>query len=226
MTNEAGKSRTLQVYGALRRALIEGEYMPGEKLKIEALCIRFEANSSAIREALARLTAERLVMAEAQKGFSVAPISRQELIDLTAVRVTVECLCLRESIANADLEWAGRIVALGYQLSTLKGARQKVRSEEAHQWHSLHEQLHSALAARCPNRWWRQIREQLYSQSERCRWLSGPADGGERDVDAEHNAIIEAALARDADKSTELMKEHLLKTVDSLLASSSVQDLP
>lgn len=226
MTDDARKSRTIQTYNALRRALIEAEYMPGEKLKIDTLCARFGANSSAIREALARLTAERLVVAEAQKGFAVAPISRRELIDLTSVRITVECLCLRESIANADLNWAGQIVAIGYQLTKLKGAMQKIGSEEANQWHSLHEQLHSALAARCRNKWWLRIREQLYFQSERYRWLAGPADGGERDVDAEHNAIIEAALAHDADRAVELMEIHLRTTADFLMNSSSVQDFP
>lgn len=224
-TDYIHKSRTTQTYDALRRAIIEAEYMPGEKLKIELLCSRFNANSSAVREALARLTAEQLVVAEAQKGFTVAPISRKELTDLTSVRVTVECLCLRESIENGDLNWAGQIVSIGYQLSRLKGAMQKIGSEEARSWHSLHEQLHSALVARCRNSWWLKIREQLFFQSERYRWLAGPAIGDGRDVEAEHNAIIEAALARDVNSAVEHMEIHLRATMEYLISSKIVQEI-
>src|SRR5271157_1164652 len=48
----------------------------------------------AVREALSRLSAEGLVIAESQKGYRVAPLSADELLDLTEARVEIERIAL------------------------------------------------------------------------------------------------------------------------------------
>lgn len=51
-----------------------------------------------VREALVRLTMEGLVLSEPSKGFVVAPISLDDLDDLTDTRIELETHCLRRSI--------------------------------------------------------------------------------------------------------------------------------
>ncbi len=75
----AGSTLTQNVYQRLRADLLACRLMPGQKLKIEELCERFSAGSSAVREALSRLAADGFVVVEPQRGFRVTPLSFAEL---------------------------------------------------------------------------------------------------------------------------------------------------
>jgi DNA-binding GntR family transcriptional regulator len=85
--------------------------------------------------------------------------------------------------------------------------------------------FHSALVSGSGSVWLGRIRDQLYSQSERYRRLSVPLRTVDRDVDGEHRAIMEAMIARDADRACTLMEEHLWRTAEILMNSpASFQD--
>lgn len=211
----------------LRDAIVHAEFAPGQKLRIDNLGRAYEASIGAVREALSRLTAEGLVVAMPQKGFIVAPISRKDLVDLTKVRIDIECKCLAGSIKHGDLEWEGRVASLQHKLRALHGAWDKQGTPESAQWHQTHEAFHAELAAACNNAWWSRLRDQLYIQSERYRRLSRPWKGEERNVTAEHDAIANAALARDTKAAQAAMREHLQGTADILLRSAiPFDDMP
>ena len=59
----------------IRADILFGRLKPGEKLKLEKLKTSYGASVSTLREILNRLASERLVLAEGQKGFEVAPVS-------------------------------------------------------------------------------------------------------------------------------------------------------
>lgn len=217
--NVTHKSRTAQSYDELRDAIVEAHHAPGEKLRIDHLSRELRVSSGAIREALSRLTAEGLVLAEPQKGFVVAPISRRDLVELTDVRIDVEGKCLTESIRTGDLDWEGRVLSAHHKLSSLGDAYKRIGTADARRWHKLHEDFHDQLASACDNQWWLRLRRQLYIQSERYRRLSGPADENDRDIVAEHAQIASTALARDVNQALQHMKDHLRKTTQILLTS-------
>jgi DNA-binding GntR family transcriptional regulator len=216
------KSRTAQSYEDLREAVVSAQYPPGTKLFIDQIGRELGVSAGAVREALSRLSADGLVVAKPQKGFVVAPISRKDLIDLTAVRVSVESQCLALSIENGDLAWEGRVLSAHHQLKSLGHAYRDGSSPEAQQWHTCHNAFHDQITSACENLWWQRLRKQLYIQSERYRRLSAPADHQQRDTVGEHAAIADAVLARDSAKAVSLMKDHLERTTDVLLET----DLP
>ena len=57
-------------------------------------------------------------------------------------------------------------------------------------------------------------------QSERYRRLSGPLDREGRDITAEHDAIADAALARDTERACAAMRDHLGRTARIILESA------
>ncbi|MFX6118532.1 hypothetical protein ABTE85_19950, partial [Acinetobacter baumannii] len=63
------------------------------------------------------MTAEGLVVAEAQRGFNVAPVSQDDLIDLTSTRIELELACLKRALEQGDVEWETGIVAAYHRLS-------------------------------------------------------------------------------------------------------------
>lgn len=221
----ASKSLTERTCDEIRNAIVYASFKPSQKLRIDALASQFNASSGVVREVLSRLTAEGLVNALPQRGFVVAPMSLDDLIELTEVRIGVELTCLRLSITHGDTEWETQVMSAIHRLVSephpVRGVTENVAAVRSapSRWHVLHEDFHSALASACGNRWWLLLRRQLYTQSERYRRLSTPMTVGNRDVTAEHQAIADATLARDADAACDLLQKHLTKTTDLLRKS-------
>jgi len=220
----AAASRTTQTYETLKRELLIGMHPPRSKLLIDQLAERFGVSLSAVREALSRLTSDRLVVAEPQRGFTVAPVSAADLIDLTAVRIDIETRCLRRSILLGKLEWEGRLLDGWHQLSRTAPLLSVGPRALNPDWTRLHTRFHDDLIAACDSVWWLRLRDQLFVQAERYRHMSLPYARIERNVDEEHHAILEATLARDADLACEALADHLQRTADILLASNAPFD--
>lgn len=215
----AGSTLTQNVYQRLRADLLACRLMPGQKLKIEELCERFAAGSSAVREALSRLAADGFVVVEPQRGFRVTPLSFAELRDLTNVRCEVEGLCIRDSIEHGDIDWETALIAALHRLSRTPERAPDDPKRYNDDFAVAHKAFHEAVVAACASPWLLRIRAQLFAQHERYRWLSKPLAQIERDLKAEHNGIVESAIARRADEAVERMTAHLQLTADVILNS-------
>lgn len=216
------RSITVETYERLKDELLSARRAPGAKLKIDGLSKDFGVSPGAVREALARLSSDGLVCAEPQRGFVVAPVSAADLVDLIAVRIEIETRCLRRAIVIGDVAWEGRILSALHQLKRVPtvDAVAGEPSVMSSQWARLHGEFHDSLIAACDSRWWLRLRDQVFLQAERYRRLLIPYARIERDAEAEHQAIGEAAVARRADLACDLMTEHLQTTADMLLASA------
>jgi GntR family transcriptional regulator, carbon starvation induced regulator len=216
---ENGLTKANAAYLALYDEIMSCKLAPGSKININEAALRLGLSPGAVREALSRLTAERMTVATAQKGFSVADVSAKELRDLTRTRITIEQLCLRGAIENGDVEWETAAVATYHRLHRIPvylGDPPRLNPA----WAEAHTAFHSALAAGCGSGWMLTLREMLYVQAERYRYLSVALARGPRDVDVEHKAILDAALARDPDTACRLLGEHLALTSTIILESS------
>jgi len=216
----AGSSLTQYAYERLRADLLACRLRPGARLKINELCEAFSVNLSAVREALARLTSEGLVIAEPQRGFRVAPISADELRDLTAVRTQIEELCLERALAMGDVSWESKLVAAFHRLSRTPEREPEDPDRMSEAWSAAHAAYHEALVAACDSPWLLRLRVILYAQSERYRRLSVPLAEIARDLNREHQDLMEAALARDAGRTRALMAQHIELTTRVLLEQS------
>ena len=216
----AASSLTQDAYQRLRSDLLACRLLPGARLHIGELCQTLAVNLSAVREALSRLTSEGLVVAEPQRGFRVAPISADELRDLTGVRAEIEGMCLERAIAAGDLGWEAQLVSAFHRLSRTpeREPTDPQRMNEA--WSVAHASFHEALVAGCDSPWLLRLRAILYVQSERYRRLSVPLAEAARDLDGEHRGIMEAALARDPEQARALMARHVEMTTQVLLRQS------
>jgi DNA-binding GntR family transcriptional regulator len=211
-------SKTAAVYETLKTELLDGVHSPGSKLAIDQIAVRFNVNAGAVREALSRLTSDRLVIAQPQRGFVVAPVSVADLLDLTAVRIDIETRCLRRSIALGTIEWEGRLLSTWHQLSRTEPVTGAAANPE---WTRLHIRFHDDLIAACDSVWWLRLREELHMQAERYRRMILPQKRGNRDVEAEHRAILDAALSRDGERACEALSDHLNLTARILLSSGA-----
>lgn len=211
-------TRATAIYAILRREIIRGELLPGEKLRVEGLAERCHVGATPVREALNRLSMEGLVSQQDQKGFRVAPVSTQHLGELTRTRVWVTEIALRESIAAGDAAWEDRLVVAYRRMARTPNRLPDTPHELNPEWENLHRSFHSALVAACPSRMLLDFSSRLFEEGERYRHLSvRGSSSGARDVKEEHRELLEATLARDTGEAVRLMNQHTLLTTETLM---------
>jgi DNA-binding GntR family transcriptional regulator len=221
MARDDSLNLTQGAYEDLRAHLLSCRIEPGSRLKVKELCEMLSVSLGAIREALSRLTSEGLVVAEPQRGFRAAPISTEDLLDLTKTRIQIETLCVRRAIEVGDVAWESRLVAALHRLSRTPEHTPDDPVHSSDEWAAAHAAFHKALVDGCDSRWLLRLRDQLYDQSERYRRRSVSLAPNARNIKREHQDIANAALGRAADKAATLLAAHLEATTDILLTAKA-----
>jgi GntR family carbon starvation induced transcriptional regulator len=196
------------VYERMHADILSGRLLPGAKLNIAGLALELAVSAGAVREALAMLEADALVVSEPQRGYRVTAVSEEDLTQLVRARVEIEKLCIADAIKHGDLNWESTLVAAFHRLTRLSA-----------EWTLAHANFHHTMIAGCPNVWLRRMHTVLYQQSERYRQLSAPLAVVARDVQGEHKALFNAVLRRDVPGAQKLISRHLQKTATLLLQS-------
>jgi GntR family carbon starvation induced transcriptional regulator len=219
--DDAANARTLanQAQDLLRRDILSGTLAPGERLRTKDLQTRYGLGLSPLRESLQRLSAEGMVVNDAQRGFAVAPVSVAELRDLTVARTALESTMLPMAMQLGGADWEGDIVAAFHRLSRTPLPNDPAAMADASLWELRHRSFHHALVAGCGSPWLLRLHGQLVDQSERYRKIRIlhhlESQAQVRDVNAEHQAVMDAVLRRDAAQAVALMTQHLVATSDA-----------
>ena len=207
-------------YNRLRSDIIAGKLAPGAKLRIEELRDDYRIGASPLREALNRLAGEGFVTVEEQRGFKVAPVSPDDLNDLSRMRIMLECEALRESISNGDDEWEANLLAAHHRLQKAERSFGKNLDE----WEQRNDEFHEALVAACASSWLLRLRHVLYEQHKRYRFIAILSHQRDRDVHREHREILEATLARDVKAAIEATERHIQFTLESSIRVFTILD--
>lgn len=94
---------------ALREAVFTGTFAPNERLNQDVIAQQFGVSRVPVREALAKLVAEGLAVQRLNKGIRVAPINKDDFLDIMELRVLLEPQALRLSapfLKESDYEEA------------------------------------------------------------------------------------------------------------------------
>lgn len=204
------------VYLRLRGELLRGDLAPGSKLRINDIAGRYGVSPSVLREVLARLAEQGLVVAMPQRGFAVMELSLSDLEDLTHARRLIEMMALRESIADGDIAWESRVLAAHHLLD-----RSPMNTPDGHvtdQWAQAHADFHHVLLAGGRSSRLTAIAGNLRDCSNLyLHWSRELAHDTGRDVAAEHREIADLTLARDADGAAEALGRHIERTTQALV---------
>ena len=221
MPNDADVPRTRveQTVNAIRADIISGELAPGSRLGVERLKELYGVGASTIREALSLLSADALVVVEGQRGFRVSELSADDLQDLSNARLLLETHALRQSIELGDDEWEAGVVAAYHRLTRASQRLRDAVDGAFDEWETRNREFHDALVARCTSGWILSMLATLNRHSERYR-RAALASNTPRDVHAEHTALMDAALARDADRAVAILADHLMTTVKVIAETS------
>ena len=206
-----------EVLRQMREDILAGVFEPNERLKFENLRERYTASIGSLREALLHLLSEGFVRSEANRGFTVAPASIADLMDITELRVQFENQALEDALRHGDDQWEANIVTSLHLLSKLM--TDSPRPTRAPEWPARHRRFHFALVAACRSPWLLHFRGVLFDQAERYRSLGRMYRRSPRDVGAEHQALAEAVLARDVTRACRLGERHIRSTVENVVSN-------
>jgi DNA-binding GntR family transcriptional regulator len=207
-------------YARLRRDIVWGRLAPGTALKSDELRLAYGIGISPLREALSRLVSERLVTSIAQRGFRVAPLTPEDVTDVTETRLVIEKHALARSIDIGDLAWEREIVSSYHVLS--RGPFPLGVEPGLEDWMNYHRQFHMALIGACGSRWQIELASLLFDQAERYRAVRAghvPGQQLKRDVASEHAEIYRATLARDKVRALTALEHHYRTTAEHVLAA-------
>lgn len=203
-----------RAFNMLRADILAAKLRPGDKMHVERLRETYGLGATPLREALSKLTSLELVTAIGQRGFCVAPVSTANLLDITKTRAWIESVALRASIAAGDRHWEAAALAAAHRLKRCpKGDGDRLSDE----WYRENREFHDALAGQCASPQIMAFRSQLYDLSDRYRRMSVQHGLAGRDFDAEHQRIVDAALARDADAAIAHTIDHFVETTRVIL---------
>lgn len=209
----------------LRTNMLNGRWAPGDRLQLNQLSEQFQTSSTVVREALTRLAGERLVKLRPNRGFFVPTLSLEELRDLTELRCVNEKFGVTLAIQRGDLSWEGDLMAAHHRMQ--RTASRDEDNRPTLEWAAAHQAFHAQLLAACGVPTLIDLTNTISDLTQLYNvWATSATNLTARDLAAEHQAILDAALARDANTAADLLADHYRRTVEGITTLGVEVGLP
>lgn len=212
MSNKEQLKNSAEIYLDVRSKLIEARFETGLKMKPEKLRQDYACAASTVREVLFRLASDGFLDFEDQRGFRVVTCNIKSLQELTELRILLEAEGAKRSILLGDIEWEARLTAAHHKLAHIE---KKIQSSTmtgpiVTSWNNAEWEFHATLLSACGSDLMRQQHKIIYDRF-RQHLLNLKNQHGFRSTNlAEHKAIVDAVVARDAQNCSLAISEHLL----------------
>ncbi|MEU8703250.1 GntR family transcriptional regulator [Streptomyces sp. NPDC048680] len=194
------------VYEDIKAMVMDHEIAPGARVGIDALSRALGVSPTPVREALARLESDGLVVKRSLSGYRATELlTRQGLEELFEMRMLLEPRATALAAANATEEQLDAIERITDEMRTLPGPTG--RYADYRDFAALDQRFHEAIAAASHRPLLTDAVERLHSHLHIFRLTS--AEASEDPTLAEHDRVVRAILRRKADRAAEAMTEHL-----------------
>lgn len=202
----------------IRNTILDGFFSPGDRLQPTTLAEQFETSTTVIRESLTRLAGENLVVIRPNRGFFVPDLDLRELADITELRCSTEALAARLAVERGDVAWESSLIAAHHRLSRTPRRLPEEPDTVNPAWSAAHRDFHRALLLPCDCQPMLKLSTDLSNFTELYRRWAAPSNAaGKRNVEKEHQGILDAALDRDSAQLGKLLANHYRATVQVVM---------
>ena len=205
-TLAAAPHRTKQefVYRTLREAILRCELQPGERIVIDDLARRLNVSIIPVREALQLLQAESLVVVVPHVGTSVAPVSRESIVDVFTVLEGLEASAVRlvaERGRQADVD------LLASQVDAMDAA---LAAGDREGWAALNRRFHLTISELPGLELVKDLSAKVLDRWDRLRryYFKGVLSNRVEQAQREHRLILNALQRRDLASLQDLVRQH------------------
>lgn len=195
--------------------IFEHELPPGTRIGEAQLTREFGMSRTPVREALARLESEGLLVAGPGRGFLVAELTSADLVDIYRVRAVLEGLAAEEAAHRATRVDIARLEDLYDAMTEASG-----KPGQDQQLAGLNSEFHAVIAEVSGNAYLQSMLDDIREVFELFRTTALTVPGRRDTAHDEHGRMIEALRRGDADEARQLAQGHVnraLATRQSIL---------
>lgn len=195
-------SKSEWAYRTVRAMIVSGELEQGTSIDQQALAAQLGISTTPLREGLRRLEAEYYVISQNHREMLIAPMTLEDVEGIYQVRIELDPLAARLACKHMTTE---QIRSLANQLppETVEG-----------DYPAESREFHRAIYAASGNRALIRVMESLYDQFERYRTQLKDDPAMVRNSRREHAQMCDLLIERDADGLAELMRSHVLASLE------------
>jgi DNA-binding GntR family transcriptional regulator len=214
----ADSGATERIVESIVTAIVERRLMPGTKLAEQKIADIFQVSRTLVRQALNRLSRDKLVTLEPARGARVAEPSVEEARQVFEVRQMLETAMIRRLAATITREQVAEL------RQHLTAERASVSRVDVSGRTRLLADFHAVLARMLGNDTLAEMLQELLSRCSLIALMYQSSHSAEHSFE-EHVAIVDALEKRDARTATRLMEDHLLHVERNLQLDPRVPDL-
>lgn len=196
---------SLRIADGLRRAILDGDLAPGERIRQEVIAEQFGASRLPVREALRILQSDGLVTLVANSGAWVAQLDERECAESYEIRERLEPLLLRESMPGLTTIDVERLRGLGELMQAEPGVETFLR---------LDREFHLLSYSRAQTVLLSSIIERLWNTTQHYRRTFALLVGsrGRQVIHFEHLLLVDAIERQDAYEAQRVLQSHIRRT--------------
>lgn len=208
------------VHAALRDAITTGLLPPGERLREVELARHFAISPTPVREAIRRLEREGLITVLPYRGATVAQLDAGQLADLYDIHELLECRAVRLAAEAGPRETRALDAVMREMDELLRGPE-----PDQNTFNRLDLRFHRRLNELSGNAALAQLIEQIHLRIQSIRiHVAGHIQGRPAASHAQHNAILAAVKAGDADRAETLARDHIHTVRETVLRMLAAQE--
>ena len=227
-TRRSGRPRAAtaasRIYSDLRGELVSLQRRPGEVISEAQIALSYGVSRTPVREAILKLSDEGLLEIYPQSGTYVARISAH-FVSRIPVAALPEAIIIRKALEEttarlaAERATSSQILALQ---SILERQREASAARDSDTFHQADEMFHATVAdvAGYPGIW--KYIQQVKVHVDRYRRLTLPQRGRIAKVIIEHEAVLTAIEAHDAEGARRAMEIHLESLLENISATQHI----
>lgn len=215
-TQPSAASSDTPVRDALRDAILDGVFLPGERLVEALLCEQFGASRFLIRAALADLASEGLVEVQRNKGAHVRKIFFDEAVEITEVRMVLEGLVAARAATLVTDEQASELDEIALLM------RRAVTAGEFRRYSELNRRMHRLIQTIARHHTADRLIETMRAQLVRHQYTLSLLPGRPAASLPQHERIVEAIRARSPKEAEEAMREHIASVIEAMRSLEAV----
>ncbi|TRV73047.1 GntR family transcriptional regulator [Streptomyces sp. 130] len=194
----------------LRKAILQGEMAPAQRLVENELAEQYDVTRASIRAALLDLASEGLVERVRNRGSRVRVVTVEEAVEITECRMALEGLCAAKAAEVATDAQLDELTGLGEAMSKAVADGDPVFYSELN--HDLHARIRDISGQQTAVG----LLERLNAQLVRHRFQLALRPGRPQQSLNEHLAVIEAIATRDPRAAEAAVRAHLSSVIDAL----------
>lgn len=197
------KKRANTIADELEDMILEGTFSDGDRLDEVQLAERFSVSRTPVREALHRLTHSGLVEQIPRRGVFVRQPGAIELVEMFEVMAELEAACARFAALRITDE------ALAELTETNRKCEEAVQRQDADSYYRENELFHQIIYRESANGFLEGEARRLHRRLKPFRRMQLRLRGRLRQSMSEHEDILKALTAGDAEKAARVMRQHV-----------------